>query len=109
MAQGGYRPGAGRPPGSKTRLKKKEPEIPKDILQEAEAENMDPLTYMLKVMNSPLADEARRDRMAIAAVSFVHDRAGTGLGKKELKAGKAKAAGVGRFAPVKPPNLKAVK
>jgi phage terminase small subunit len=44
-----------------------------------------PLAYMLDVMNDPSADQVRRDRMAIAAAPFVHQRAPEAeKGKKEL-------------------------
>lgn len=44
-----------------------------------------PLEYMLEVMNDPTADQARRDRMAMAAAPFLHARpTDTGAtGKKE--------------------------
>jgi hypothetical protein len=57
MPRGGFRPGAGRPKGSKTARP-----------------GVAPLEYMLAVMNDVAADDARRDRMAIAAAPFVHAR-----------------------------------
>ena len=39
----------------------------------AEAKKL-PLAYMLDVMNDSEADATRRDRMAIAAAPFMHDR-----------------------------------
>ena len=43
-----------------------------------------PLDYMLSVMNDPGVDDARRDRMAIAAAPYVHARvADAKRGKKE--------------------------
>lgn len=71
-------------------------------------ENVDPLTYMLAVMNDQTAEKERRDRMAIAAAPFVHARKAEGVGKKDEKADRAKSAGQGRFAPGTAP-LKLVK
>lgn len=72
--------------------------------QEAVAENLTPLDYMLKVMNDAEAEKERRDRMAIAAAPFVHARKGEGgIGKKDEKADRAQKAAAGRFAPSKPP------
>ena len=43
-----------------------------------------PLDYMLSVMNDPGVDDARRDRMAIAAAPYVHVRAADAKpGRKE--------------------------
>ena len=106
MASGGYRPGSGpmkgakyRPRGTKKDTKDK---IPQDILNEAKAENLDPLTYMLRVMNDPTADKERRDRMAVAAAPYCHDRKGEG-GKKDERAERAARAASGKFAPGSPP------
>ena len=112
MAKGGYRAGAGRPKGSKTgssKKKSKPDEIPQDIKDEANAANLDPLDYMLKVMNSEEADAGRRDRMAIAAAPFMHSRKGEGLGKKEDQEARAKTAGAGKFSASAPPKLAVVK
>jgi phage terminase small subunit len=68
--------------------------------------NMDPLEYMLKVMNDPGADKDRRDRMAVAAAPFVHGRKAP-VGAKEQKAAAAAAArGAGNpfAAPAPPPR-----
>jgi len=163
MARGGYRPGAGRKPGSKDKaprkIIKKQTSDKKKIkailelgvkakarmyqeylmriskgeslsitekklmdkigaeLTEGlddgdkeiiEAENLDPLEYMLKVMNDPQAEKDRRDKMAIAAAPFIHARKGEGAGKKQEREERAKAAGSGKFAPGKVP-LKVVK
>lgn len=101
MARGGYRPGAGRPVGSK-------PGAPK-VQQLAEVDGMTPLEYMLQVMQDPSVDEARRDRMAIAAAPFVHVRAcdSPKAGKKEQAQEKAEEIAAGRFSAAKPP-LRAV-
>jgi hypothetical protein len=70
---GGYRPGAGRPRG--LRNAKPETEQPPPRLDGGTGPRMSPLEYMLSVMNDPGADPARRDRMAIAAAPFAHQRA----------------------------------
>jgi phage terminase small subunit len=57
---------------------------------------MSPLDYMLSVMRNPEADQARRDKMAIAAAPFVHGKPGeTAKGKKEAAEDAAKTAGNG--------------
>ena len=113
MARGGYRPNSGPPKGAKYRprdseKKSKPDEFPQDIKDEAKAANLDPLEYMLKVMNSEEADAGRRDRMAIAAAPFMHSRKGEGMGKKDEMAGRAKAAGKGKFSSSAPPKLAVV-
>ena len=91
MAKGGYRPGSGRPKGSKG--------LPKKALEaEALAHQIhgyqSPLEYMLTVMNDREADAVRRDRMAIAAAPFVYARPGD-TGKKEDLAAQSKVADAG--------------
>jgi hypothetical protein len=57
---------------------------------------MQPLEYMLAVMNDPGADEVRRDRMAMAAAPYCHPRvADATRGKKDLQAEAAATAGEG--------------
>jgi phage terminase small subunit len=58
---------------------------------------------MLRVMNDPSVDPARRDRMATAAAPFVHAKVGEG-GKKDQQADAAQKAAVGRFAPPPAPS-----
>lgn len=101
MAKGGYRPGAGRPKGS--------PNKPKATDQQptpAPAPQVgSPLEYMISVMNDLAADDARRDRMAIAAAPYVHGRADAAApGKKEQKQAAAEKA-AGKFAPRGGPKL----
>ena len=69
MASGGYRPGAGRPKGSKTVAK-----VTVLAAKSDRARHVSPLDYMLTVMNDATADPVRRDRMAIAAAPFCHAR-----------------------------------
>jgi len=57
---------------------------------------MTPLEYMLRVINDPAADPARRDRLAMAAAPFCHERmADRTIGKKEVAQAKATTAGEG--------------
>lgn len=67
-----------------------------------------PLGYMLQVMNDETADEARRDKMAVAAAPFMHPRvADNRFGKRDGEKEAATRAGKsGRFAsPATPPKL----
>lgn len=82
--------------------------IPDDIKNDAKAENLSPLEYMLKVINDPQADLERKDKLAIAAAPFFHDKPGR-KGKKEEREDRAKKAGAGKFSPGRAPMLKAVK
>ena len=55
-----------------------------------------PLEYMLEVMWDADADDARRDRMAIAAAPYVHMRIGdAALGKKARQQLEAQSDGQG--------------
>ena len=151
MGRGGFRPGAGRKPGSKkgaeiseetkqirdmlalkTKAKAKlfndllgkiksggkvtisekklmdvlAVELAAEVGGDKKPENSDrlePLDYMLAVMNDQTADKERRDRMAIAAAPFRHARIAEGKGKKQEKDEKAAAAAKGRFSAGKPP------
>lgn len=105
MARGGARPGAGRP-------RKEAGSVPV-VKNEAAANRprkslggLSPLEYMLGVMNDADAEDARRDRMAMAAAPFVHARASdTAPGKKEQKQEAAEKAAAGKFAPRVGPKL----
>jgi len=83
--------------------------MPADIAKGAGDAELDPLSYMLTVMNDPKADKDRRDRMAIAAAPFCHARATENGGKKQERERRAKEAGFGKFKPSSPPNIKLVK
>lgn len=80
---------------------------PADVKSAARKSGLDPLSYMLAVMNDDGADDARRDRMAIAAAPFVHAKAeAEAPGKKEQRqAGAEKVAAAGRFSPRAAPKL----
>jgi phage terminase small subunit len=121
MPKGGYRASSGRPreansrrsliqKGLATMASGKAPDGPDGSQADTsvEPENLDPLAYMLRVMNDPGAEPERRDRMTIAAAPFVHPRAtDTAKGKKEEQAERAQAAATGRFAPRPPPKFAA--
>jgi len=87
MARGGFRSGAGRPKkGGATRVKTGLSSSPAKS-----SPDMMPLDYMLAVMRNEAADEARRDRMAIAAAGYIHEKAADKkLGKKEQREAAAK-------------------
>ena len=96
MARGGYRPGAGRPIGAKTRQVKCKDRIPPDIIRAAKKSDMSPLDYMLAVMRNDEVESARRDRMAVAAAPFCHPRISDNrFGKKDAAAEAARDAGIG--------------
>lgn len=130
MPRGGFRPGAGRPPGSgkgakksapkkkaagkPTKARKAEktvtllppapPKSDKDQVVNGEfiPAKMEPLEFMLDVMNNGQVDLDMRSRMAIAAAPYCHIRKGDG-GKKEAKKDAAGTVSSGRFAPAAPP------
>jgi hypothetical protein len=65
--RGGARPGAGRKKGSLNRATAE--------ARVAAAENGElPLSYMLRVMRDPTAEQRRRDDMARVAAAFLHPR-----------------------------------
>ena len=67
MAHGGYRPGAGRKPGSINRASM-------EARERAAAGGVTPLDYMLAVLRDEKADTQRRDDMAKAAAPYIHAR-----------------------------------
>jgi hypothetical protein len=67
MAQGGKRPGAGRPRGARNKTAEA-------VRQKAAATGITPLDYMLKVLRNEGEDEKRRDAMAIAAAPYIHPK-----------------------------------
>jgi phage terminase small subunit len=137
MPKGGYKPNAGRPrkPDSElSRPRQKKPaakkvsgvlvdaikvgnekltdddkKIEEKIIEgdELVSENLSPLEFALKIMNDPKQEAARRDRMAIAALPFMHMKKGEG-GKKEAEKDNAHAAAKGKFNPSAPPKLAVV-
>jgi hypothetical protein len=65
---------------------------------------------MMRVMNDPKADPARRDKMAIALLPYFHGAEKLPIGKKQATQMRAEAAGVGteweRLLEPQPPPLK---
>lgn len=107
--KGGYRPGAGRPKGSKNKNRTKSAEKSGNR-SEIRGKNLTPLEYMLRVMRDPREPMELRCRMAIAAAPFCHPRKGeVGSGKKEAAGEKAKIAGLGKFRASASPQIKLVK
>jgi hypothetical protein len=64
--RGGKRNGAGRPKGAKT-------VVTEEAIKRAGAGET-PLEYMLRIMRDKKEDPDRRDKMAIAAATYVHPR-----------------------------------
>ena len=84
MAVGGWRPGSGRPKGSKNKIKRAFKEKALDPARQDPG--VTPLDYMLAVMRDPTANRNRRDRMSTQAAPYLHAR----LSATELR-GDAKA------------------
>ena len=73
-AHGGARKNAGRKKGTESYDTKIRREATREAVEEARAEGITPLEYMLKVMRDENADDKRRDAMAAAAASYMHPR-----------------------------------
>src|SRR3954467_619974 len=87
--RGGSRPGSGRPKRSAQSRRNR-------IMTAPTPGRISPLDYMLSVMNDSGVDDARRDRMAIAAAPYVHARvADAKRGKKEEAEQAARTADCG--------------
>ena len=67
---GGFRNGAGRPKGSSNA----KASSVKAFVAEAARVGVTPLEYLLSVMNDAAVDPVRRDRAAIAAAPFLHQK-----------------------------------
>jgi hypothetical protein len=71
MPAGGERRGSGRPKGSQNKRTLAHKYIPAPEVGEL------PLEYMVRVMNDPSVDNERRDKMAIAAAPYYHQKLAT--------------------------------
>jgi len=65
--------------------------------------SIDPIDFMLSIMNDPKQPPDRRDKMAIAAAPFIHRKASDKSGVKEDRAEAAAKAAKGKFQPGAPP------
>jgi hypothetical protein len=83
MPRGGWRPGAGRPAGSKNMGREDISPVDRALVRIAimpPDEKPDlgpgetPLDYMLRLIRDENVDPTRRDRMAIAAAPYCHPR-----------------------------------
>jgi phage terminase small subunit len=90
MPRGGYRPGAGRPPGSK--------EVPRPARAPVQCECKGgaetALQYLARVMNDRSADIARRDRCALALAAIEARTGDLALGKRARALRDAETAGL---------------
>ena len=111
MPRGGFRPGAGRPKKSALKVGGKAPavvpDLPADITGPAVSAGLSPLEYMLAVMRDDGEEDARRDRMAMAAAPYLHQRAAE-LGKKDAAKEAAEAVAGGKFRARAAPKLRVV-
>lgn len=82
------------------------PTIENDIKLSGEVldKKQTPLEYALNVMNDPTVEEIRRDRMAIAALPFMHLKKGEG-GRKDKAQEDAEKVSTGKFSSSEPPKL----
>ena len=65
MPRGGKRPGAGRPMGAVSKLKR-------EIMKRSAEQDITPLEFMLQVMRDETEDTKRRCAMAAAAAPLMH-------------------------------------
>lgn len=77
---------------------------PDDQTAATEVVKETPLDYALRIMNDAGIDDARRDRMAIAAMPFMHGKPGE-VGKREADRDAARQGATGKFAPPTAPRL----
>jgi hypothetical protein len=68
---------------NKKKVGKEQLPIAAEIIEEAAQESLEPLAYMLKVMNDSSIDARRRDTMASLAAPYCHKKADAKLTKEE--------------------------
>ena len=86
MPSGGYRPGAGRPKGSKSKSNAVY------LKGDAYMERLTPLEFLLQVMRDESLDVNIRLRAASLAAPYCHVRKGEVSGKEEVKERAKRAA-----------------
>ena len=74
-----------------------------DIKEAANSENMEPLDYMLKIMNDESEDKETRIRCGYYALQYRHAKPTGKIGKKVEQQENAEKAGAERFSTGKPP------
>jgi phage terminase small subunit len=96
MPRGGYRPGAGRPRGSRTARPDlqlvESPFGSFDALvqpRSPESDDLSPMQFLLRVMRDPNEMSERRDRAAALLLPYMHSRR-AGKSKKEAEAERAR-------------------
>ena len=82
-------------------------------LSDGEAEDLtldepDAKEFLEKLLLSKDVDQKTKIQIANILLPFQHSRKGEGLGKKDEQAGRAKAAGAGKFSASAPPKLSVV-
>ena len=82
-------------------------------LSDGESEDLtldepDAKEFLEKLLLSKDVDQKTKIQIANILLPFQHSRKGEGLGKKDEQAGRAKAAGAGKFSASAPPKLSVV-
>ena len=108
MARGGYRPGAGRPPGAKNKKTKNDGKFK---IEDINLDDPDAKVFLENLLMAPESEVDRKTKIQICNIllPFQHPRKGEGQGKKADLADRAQKAGSGRFSPSKPPTLERIK
>ncbi len=97
--RGGYRPGAGRPKGSKTKNKV---DVLLDAIQTGGYTGTDAKLYLEDLLSSPTIDRKTKIKIAGILLPYQYQRKEEN-NKKDERAERAERAAQGKFAPGKPP------
>jgi phage terminase small subunit len=108
MARGGYRPGAGRPRGTKNGTgKQAAEEVVMTPPVNTEYRFKNGLDFLIFVMNDTTCSTVQRIDAAKAIAPFLNVKKGA-LGKKEQQGEAAAKVGTGKYAPSAPPRMASV-